>query len=732
MPTNPAVVAELNRRRSERVDAGKGYSDNKYLRDYDSFAKSGVGKDIASRPVVPTVIGDANIRDKVIPQLSTEANDTLVKYDTTKSQLGTRDEMKKQQDIENKQKDPLGGFLGENEDTSAPDPYTQKQLDLIDRLAKSSDSTTRLLAERQKANYERQRGQEIGVSNAEQGALRTGLGRLGSRYTPGAMGQVLAGAKRGSLDRLAEIDDNELNAIEQLRAAQESKDYEMVGQKLELLKGVREERMKTLEATQKAEADEKKALETERNKILQDLGTNMAPPDVIAAVAGADTVADAVTAAGEYLQKGEYAEYARAVRAAGATPVDPNTYYARKIYGEGMGQPGSDPFAGDVPFQATIETAAANAGTLKGQETAAAQLAGLAKSGDYPMLFTRMKSLARQGMTAQTKTDVEQAEQQISSLDNMSKVLKEYQAAGGDMDFLKGTSDDIARKIGTLATDPRFASIATQMTAAFQQYRQNMTGAAFGAKENAEYKKVVPTADKSFELNDAIIDGLKNYYKQNLNASYETQLGEGYTNLKDYVEQGLTPTGKMLIRNEDEAKSKIRSLGEADPEVKAKFENLIREQPGLSFTEALQVAGYNIATSNEVGVTDPKAGIVGGYDITSYATDPTHEKKVASIYKNTSHVNDAQSADAYIRSIVPNSPVTGAQVMAAANATGVSPGMILAIMQQDSTFGTAGKAVRTKNPGNVGNTDSGATKAFRDWQEGVMAVAQNLAKRKIS
>jgi hypothetical protein len=58
--------------------------------------------------------------------------------------------------------------------------------------------------------------------------------------------------------------------------------------------------------------------------------------------------------------------------------------------------------------------------------------------------------------------------------------------------------------------------------------------------------------------------------------------------------------------------------------------------------------------------------------------------------------------------------------------------MILAIMQQDSTFGTAGKAVRTKNPGNVGNTDSGATKAFRDWQEGVMAVAQNLAKRKIS
>jgi hypothetical protein len=506
----------------------------------------------------------------------------------------------------------------------------------------------------------------------------------------------------------------------------------MVGQKLELLKGVREERMKTLEATQKAEADEKKALETERNKILQDLGTNMAPPDVIAAVAGADTVADAVTAAGEYLQKGEYAEYARAVRAAGATPVDPNTYYARKIYGEGMGQPGSDPFAGDVPFQATIETAAANAGTLKGQETAAAQLAGLAKSGDYPMLFTRMKSLARQGMTAQTKTDVEQAEQQISSLDNMSKVLKEYQAAGGDMDFLKGTSDDIARKIGTLATDPRFASIATQMTAAFQQYRQNMTGAAFGAKENAEYKKVVPTADKSFELNDAIIDGLKNYYKQNLNASYETQLGEGYTNLKDYVEQGLTPTGKMLIRNEDEAKSKIRSLGEADPEVKAKFENLIREQPGLSFTEALQVAGYNIATSNEVGVTDPKAGIVGGYDITSYATDPTHEKKVASIYKNTSHVNDAQSADAYIRSIVPNSPVTGAQVMAAANATGVSPGMILAIMQQDSTFGTAGKAVRTKNPGNVGNTDSGATKAFRDWQEGVMAVAQNLAKRKIS
>jgi len=61
----------------------------------------------------------------------------------------------------------------------------------------------------------------------------------------------------------------------------------------------------------------------------------------------------------------------------------------------------------------------------------------------------------------------------------------------------------------------------------------------------------------------------------------------------------------------------------------------------------------------------------------------------------------------------------------------VAPGMILAIMQQDSSFGTQGKAVRTKNPGNVGNDDTGALQYYPSWDSGVLAVANNLSKRRV-
>lgn len=132
------------------------------------------------------------------------------------------------------------------------------------------------------------------------------------------------------------------------------------------------------------------------------------------------------------------------------------------------------------------------------------------------------------------------------------------------------------------------------------------------------------------------------------------------------------------------------------------------------------------------GDTNQASKIVDGYDIGSYATDPNHEKRVASIYNQVRTINTAPQADNYIRQVAPNSPVKGQDVVAAAQAYGVSVPMILAIMQQDSTFGTKGLAVRTRNPGNVGNDDSGATRTYPTFRDGVFAVAENLSRRKVA
>lgn len=133
-----------------------------------------------------------------------------------------------------------------------------------------------------------------------------------------------------------------------------------------------------------------------------------------------------------------------------------------------------------------------------------------------------------------------------------------------------------------------------------------------------------------------------------------------------------------------------------------------------------------------LGATNNNFGNVAGYDITSYATDPQHEIKVQSIYDTLGTVEDAATADAAIKSRVPNSPVTGAMVSDAASRYGVDPKLMIAIMMQDSSLGTAGKGARTKNPGNVGNDDAGNEVTYNTWEEGVDAVAKWLSKHKSS
>lgn len=121
-------------------------------------------------------------------------------------------------------------------------------------------------------------------------------------------------------------------------------------------------------------------------------------------------------------------------------------------------------------------------------------------------------------------------------------------------------------------------------------------------------------------------------------------------------------------------------------------------------------------------------GNIAGYDITSYATDPLHEQKVISIYNTIGNISSEADASAQIKLLSPNSPITGAMLMASAKKYGVDPKLMLAIMQQDSSLGTAGLGVKTKNAGNVGNDDAGNTQTFKNWGDGVDAVASWLKK----
>lgn len=156
---------------------------------------------------------------------------------------------------------------------------------------------------------------------------------------------------------------------------------------------------------------------------------------------------------------------------------------------------------------------------------------------------------------------------------------------------------------------------------------------------------------------------------------------------------------------------------------KARLENLKLAQ---------ETGATGEANNAEGSYTNISQGIVGGYDIGSYATDPNHEKRVQSILTGIGKFNSVSDIDAYIKRKYPNSPVTGQMIANSAGKYGVSWEMMTAMMEQDSSMGTAGKGARTFNPGNVGNDDSGNIKNYGNWQSGVDAVASWLSRHKSS
>lgn len=132
-------------------------------------------------------------------------------------------------------------------------------------------------------------------------------------------------------------------------------------------------------------------------------------------------------------------------------------------------------------------------------------------------------------------------------------------------------------------------------------------------------------------------------------------------------------------------------------------------------------------TAPELPIQKEQKGIIDGFDISKWATDPNHEIKVKNIYKNIPDTRDSQSLDMYIKSKFPKSPITGDMVYSASEKYNVPVKLIVAIMQQDSGLGTTGLGSRTFNPGNVANNDSKNIQKYKTWNEGVNAVAKWLS-----
>jgi len=199
-----------------------------------------------------------------------------------------------------------------------------------------------------------------------------------------------------------------------------------------------------------------------------------------------------------------------------------------------------------------------------------------------------------------------------------------------------------------------------------------------------------------------------------------------------------------LINEEKETKNNIYNIAITALQNGADNTSVQAILESEDYGKAIGIAGKFLSPQQiseiqtEISGFQGGAGVVGSpngeyYDITSYATDPTHETKIQSIMDSMGKMGSVADMDSYIQSVAPGSEVTGKMIANASEKYGVSWEIMMAIMQQDSSFGTAGIGARNFNPGNVGQFDSlgtTPTAGYSTWQEGVDAVAENLSRRK--
>ena len=187
-------------------------------------------------------------------------------------------------------------------------------------------------------------------------------------------------------------------------------------------------------------------------------------------------------------------------------------------------------------FAATISAAANNIKSVAGQKNMREALQSAIANKDYPSAYQFVVQSASQGLTAANKTKLENANIDQTVLSSLRTQLKALSDSGYNTSLLSGTADEIQKKIHVLSTDPKYAAIAVELDRVFQEYRQNMTGAAFSPSESAEYAKVNPSKSNTLALNLAIIDGALKASNNFVEGAIRTSVGQGGIYIKQYAD----------------------------------------------------------------------------------------------------------------------------------------------------------------------------------------------------
>lgn len=187
-------------------------------------------------------------------------------------------------------------------------------------------------------------------------------------------------------------------------------------------------------------------------------------------------------------------------------------------------------------FAATIDLAANTGGTNQQRANIKNTLKALIANGDYKSAYAAIQQTTTQGLRGEAQKDFQNRTNQLQVTKDLSTALQKLQASGYNTNKLTGGFNQIQNTVGALIQDPQYTAAATELSAALQSYRLQMTGANFSATEARDYANVLPSAGNTFALNQAKIQGLQSFLTSTVDAYTKQVVGSGGQYIREYAD----------------------------------------------------------------------------------------------------------------------------------------------------------------------------------------------------
>lgn len=520
----------------------------------------------------PTVLSDSGIRDKVIPDIQADASKTLP--DTSNPLYARPGETQAAYQARVGPIQNPDGTPGTTSDANSPsseydDLYSSvmgttpqkdnsydSDLALVQQMQKSSDTKTSNQLAGISAQFQQQRN-DLQANNEERVAgTKLLLSRGGGSGMTGSGASLISATNRGYIRDMSTLDLQEQQATNDALAAQADNNYKLLGEKLDVLKDKRTEKLAVVNKLYDNMVAEKKQTQSDINNVLSSAAEAGAPKAVQDQIGAATSMSGAIQAAGTWLQTSndpttnQFLNYQRQATLAGQVPLNFDDWNARnqkqlasqkyaEAYATESAKNDADlKYAGQTGGGASVSSPATAAalstilGSGKFTKDQTAQITKAINNGEDP--FTVIKNQAKNIMGQTEATKLTSYEAADNAMKDLQQNIQAFYDGGGDTGLIKGNLETANNRLFGATGDPKKVELATQVAISLQAYRNAISGTAYSEQEGQDISAVFPGINKSQGLNTAVINGRLKADSSIIDGIYKTALGDKtYSALKD-------------------------------------------------------------------------------------------------------------------------------------------------------------------------------------------------------